>query len=285
MERAFDPTHAVEAAAWIRGQMGARAVPMSALITGSGLGMMADSVQAPVRFPTTEIPHWPQSTVEGHAGRLVVGSIAGHPVIVMQGRVHFYEGYPIQQVAFPIRVLQALGVQRLIVTNAAGGMEKSWAAGDIMLIRDHINVPGMAGQNPLIGPNNTQLGPRFPSMANAYDPTLRALAHEVAREQGLTLREGIYAMVSGPSYETPAELRFLHVAGAHAVGMSTAPEVIVARHAGMTVLGFSLLTNMVLFDPTAEEETTHDEVLEVGALAAPRLVRLLEGILTRWATS
>ncbi|MDQ4077665.1 MAG: purine-nucleoside phosphorylase, partial [Chloroflexota bacterium] len=252
-------------------------------ITGSGLGALADGVEDAVGFQTAEVPHWPASTVEGHAGRVVVGTLSGLPVVVMQGRVHFYEGYPIQKVAFPIRVLQGLGVKRLVVTNAAGGLEPGWSAGDIMLIRDHINLPGMAGHNPLIGPNDPQLGPRFPGMENAYSPALRALTREVAGEQGLPLREGVYAMVSGPTYETPAELRFLRAIGAHAVGMSTAPEVVVARHAGMEVLGLSLITNMVRYDPSIEEETTHEEVLAVSNQAAPRLVHLVEAVLERVA--
>lgn len=271
-----------EAARWVRERL-AGAVPETALIAGSGLGALAERVEGAKHFATSEIPHWPPSTVEGHAGRVVVGTLAGAPLLVMEGRIHFYEGYPIQQVIFPIRVLHALGVRRLIVTNAAGGLEPDWQAGDLMLIRDHINFPGMAGHNPLIGPNDEQVGPRFPGMENAYSPHLRALSREVAAEQGLTLREGVYTMVSGPSFETPAELRFLRLVGGHAVGMSTAPEVVAARHAGMEVLGISLLTNMVRYDPTPDEETTHEEVLAVGASAAPRLVALLEGVLGRLA--
>ncbi len=272
---------AEEAARWIRERLEGQEPPPTALITGSGLGAIAERVSGSVSFPTTLIPHWPASTVVGHAGRVVVGRLSGSPLLVMQGRIHFYEGYPIQQVTFPIRVLQALGVRRLVVTNAAGGLEPSWGAGDLMLIRDHINFPGMAGNNPLIGPNDERQGPRFPGMENAYSPRLRALAREVAAEQGLTLREGVYAMVSGPSFETPAELRLLQAVGGHAVGMSTAPEVVVARHAGMEVLGISLLTNMVRYDPAADEETTHEEVLAVGEQAAPKLVSLLEGVLAR----
>jgi purine-nucleoside phosphorylase len=272
---------AEEARAWIRDRLGDREVPATALITGSGLGGLADSAANAVSFPTTDVPHWPRSTVEGHAGRLLFGEVKGLPVLVMQGRVHFYEGYSIQQITFPIRVMQRLGVKRLLVTNAAGGMEEGWSAGDIMLIRDHINLPGMVGNNPLVGPNDERSGLRFPSMANGYSPRLRALAREVAAEQEITLREGVYAMVSGPSFETPAELRFLRVAGAQAVGMSTAPEVVVANHAGIEVLGFSLITNMVLYEPNPEDETSHEEVLEVGEQAGPRMVRLVEGILER----
>ena len=257
--------------------------PLTALITGSGLGELADMIENAVRISTTEVPHWPPSTVEGHAGRLVIGTLAGMPVLVMQGRVHFYEGYTIQEVTFPIRVLQAFGIQRLILTNAAGCLEHAWTTGDIMLISDHINMPGMTGHNPLIGPNNSHLGPRFPNMANAYSPHLRQLAHEVAASEGITLREGVYVMVSGPSFETSAELRMLYHVGAHAVGMSTAPEVVVARHANIEVLGFSLLTNMAFLHPKAEDETSHEEVLEVGTEAAPKMMRLIKGVLARLA--
>ena len=240
-------------------------------------------VEDAVRISTTEVPHWPRSTVEGHPGRLVMGTLAGMPVLVMQGRVHFYEGYTMQEVTFPIRVLQAFGIQRLILTNAAGGLEHAWAAGDIMVISDHINMPGMAGYNPLIGPNDSHLGLRFPNMTNAYSPRLRQLAHEVAAAEGMTLREGVYVMVSGPSFETPAELRMLYQAGAHAVGMSTAPEVVVARHANIEVLGFSLLTNMAFLHAKPEDETSHEEVLETGAEAAPKMMRLIKGVLARLA--
>lgn len=273
--------HAEGAASWLQTRLGGQTLPTTALITGSGLGALADHVEGAVRLSTADVPHWPRSTVEGHAGRLVAGTLAGMPLLVMQGRVHFYEGYDMQAVTFPIRVLQALGIRRLIVTNAAGGMGDGWAVGDIMLITDHIGLPTMSGHSPLIGPNDEAWGPRFPSMSNAYSPRLRALAHEVAAEQGLTLREGVYVMVSGPTYETPAELRFLRAAGASAVGMSTVPEVIVARHGGIEVLGLSLLTNMVLFQPTPEEETSHEEVLETSREAGPRFQRLLEGILQR----
>ncbi|MCB9127708.1 MAG: purine-nucleoside phosphorylase [Ardenticatenales bacterium] len=252
----------------------------TALITGSGLGALADSVEGALRFPTRELPHWPVSTVEGHAGQIVSGTLAGLPIVVMQGRVHFYEGYTIQAVTFPIRVLQAYGIERLIVTNAAGGLETSWQAGDIMLISDHINLPGMTGNNPLMGPNDDRLGTRFPPMENAYNPRLRALTRQVAAAQGLTLREGVYVMVSGPSFETAAELRFLKAIGGQAVGMSTAPEVVVARHAGIEVLGLSLITNIARLNPAPDELTSHEEVLETGTHAAPRMVSLLQGVLS-----
>lgn len=274
-------SQAAEAAEWILEQVPDFALPRVALVTGSGLSALADAVEIVVSFSTGEIPHYPRSTVEGHPGRLLIGKIADTPVVVMQGRVHFYEGYPIQAVAFPIRVLQALGIHTLILTNAAGGLEPSWQAGDIMLIQDHISFVSLAGNNPLIGPNDSRLGPRFPSLANVYTPYLRRMAHEIARDLNITLREGVYINVSGPSYETPAELRFLATMGGQAVGMSTAPEAIVAAHAGMEVLGFSLLTNMALLDPTEEEEVSHEEVLEVGATAAPKLVALITTLLPR----
>lgn len=272
-----------QAAAWIAARGQGQTMPKTVLVTGSGLGALADGVRDATSFATTEVPHWPRSTVEGHAGRIVIGTLAGLPILVMQGRVHFYEGYAIQQVTFPVRVLQALGVQRYIVTNAAGGLEPTWNAGDIMLIRDHINLPGLVGNNPLFGPNDPDLGARFPAMENAYSPRLRALAQTVAAEQDVLLREGIYIMASGPSYETPAELRFLRTIGGHAVGMSTAPEVVVARHAGMEVLGLSLLTNIVHLDPDPDDKTDHAEVLAVGSQATPRMIRLLEGILAQLA--
>ncbi len=271
---------AQEAAQWIQGKL-TGPTPLIALITGSGLGQLADEVEDAIRFPTSDVPHWPRSTVEGHAGRLVIGKLGGMPILVMQGRVHFYEGYTMQETTFPIRVLQALGIQRLILTNAAGGLERTWREGDIMLISDHINMPGLTGRNPLIGPNDKTLGPRFPNMTNAYSPDLRAIARDVAQTEEITLREGVYVMVSGPSFETPAELRMLYKMGAHAVGMSTAPEVVVARHANIEVLGCSLLTNMAFLDPNPEDETSHEEVLEVGAQAGPKMIRLIRGILQR----
>ena len=275
-------TQAEEAARWIQANL-AGPQPLIALVTGSGLGQLADQVENASRFSTSKIPYWPRSTVEGHAGRLVIGELGGMPILVMQGRVHFYEGYTMQEATFPIRVLQALGIQRLILTNAAGGLEHTWREGDIMLISDHINMPGLTGRNPLIGPNDKALGPRFPNMTNAYSPELREIARNVAQSEGITLREGVYVMVSGPSFETPAELRMLYKMGAHAVGMSTAPEVVVARHANIEVLGCSLLTNMAFLDPSPEDETSHEEVLEVGAQSGPKMIRLIRGILQKLA--
>jgi purine-nucleoside phosphorylase len=239
---------------------------------------VADAVQDADIIPTADLPHWPHSTVLGHVGRLVLGTLEGAPVVVLQGRVHFYEGYPMDRITFPIRVMHALGAETLIVTNAAGGLNPDFRSGDLMVIRDHLNFPGMSGNNPLRGPNLESLGPRFPDMTAPYDPRLCALAHEVAGREGITLREGVYAYVAGPSFETPAELRFLRMAGADAVGMSTASEVVTARHGGMRVLGISNISNVAIIDPTAGGETTHDEVLEAGRLAVPRLVSVIRGV-------
>lgn len=253
------------------------------LVLGSGLSVLADRVAPSVQIPYEDIPSFPRSTVPGHAGRLVAGELAGAPVLVMQGRVHYYEGYSPAEITFPIRVLQALGVRTLLVTNAAGGLHADWQPGDLMAITDQINFVGMAGQNPLRGPNDEALGPRFPSMVRAYDPELLELLREVARPRGITLLEGVYAMLAGPTFETPAEVRMLRVLGADAVGMSTAPEVVVARHAGMRVLGISLITNIAIDTLESTGEPSHEEVLEAGRRAAPVMASLIEGVLSRIA--
>ncbi len=250
-----------------------------ALILGSGLNVLAERAADAVAIPYGEIPHFPHSTVPGHAGRLVAGRLAGVPVLIMKGRVHFYEGYSPAEATFPIRVLQALGIEILCVTNAAGGLRGDWSAGDPMVITDHINLVGMAGHHPLRGPNDEALGPRFPSMVRAYDPALVERLQQVAQERGITLRAGVYAMVAGPSFETPAEVRMLSVLGADAVGMSTAPEVTVARHAGMRVLGLSLITNVAIRTQDDPHEPTHEEVVEVGQRAVPVMAALIEGVL------
>ena len=255
--------------------------PEVGLILGSGLGPLADAIDSPDVIATADIPHWPASTVQGHTGRLVIGPLAGHAALVLQGRTHFYEGYGMDRVTLPVRVMIELGIRTLIVTNASGGLNPNYRPGDLMLIRDHINFPGMAGNNPLRGPNDERFGPRFPDMTRPYDPALRAVAQEVAAASGHALHEGIYAYVAGPSFETPAELRFLQMAGADAVGMSTAPEVVVARHAGVRVLGISTISNLATTDPTAEVTTTHQEVLEMGARAVPRLIEVIRGVLSR----
>ncbi len=251
--------------------------PAVALILGSGLGDMADEIGDATAIPYAEIPHFVRSSVPGHAGRLVIGMLEDRPVVAMQGRFHFYEGYSLQVVTLPVRVMYRLGAHTLIVTNAAGGVNAAYHPGDFMLIRDHINIPGMAGLNPLVGPNDERFGARFPPLAGAYDTTLRALARSVAATQPeTTLHEGVYVMVTGPSYETSAELRLLHTLGADAVGMSTVPEVVVARHMNMRVLGLSLITNSATGDET--EEIKHGEVLAVAGAARPKFAALLRGI-------
>lgn len=251
--------------------------PQVGMILGSGLGGLAEAVNHPVFLPYNEIPSWPISTVEGHAGRLVIGELEGKQVMVMQGRVHFYEGYSITQVGLPVRVMQRLGVQSLIVTNAAGGVNPEFVPGDLMLITDHINLPGMAGLNPLYGPNLDEFGPRFPDMSQAYDRQLLELTRQVARQAGINLREGIYIFLSGPSFETPADLRFLRAIGVDAVGMSTVPEVTIARHGGMRVLGISGISNKANLD--GNTITNHEEVLAAGKVIVPGLTALLRGVL------
>lgn len=253
--------------------------PKVGLILGSGLNPLAEEVEPADRIPYQDIPHFPVPSVEGHVGQLVLGPLAGDPVMIMQGRVHFYEGYPIQQVVFPVRVMQVMGVKTLIVTNAAGGLSPAFRPGDLMLISDHINLIGMTGNNPLFGPNDPTLGPRFPDMSQAYDPELRSVARQVARDEGIPLHEGIYAGLAGPSFETPADVRFLRIIGADAVGMSTVPEVTVARHGGMRVLGVSGISNVALAEATPGQEASHEEVLAAGAVMVPRLTALLKGVL------
>jgi purine-nucleoside phosphorylase len=260
-------------------------VPQIGLILGSGLGKLADAVADTVAIPYDEVPHLPPTTVAGHAGRFLLGQLAGRPVIVMQGRVHFYEGYTMAQTTFPVRIMRGLGAETLIVTNAAGGLDPAFQVGDIMGIVDHINLLGMGGQNPLWGPNDESLGPRFVEMRDAYDPTLLALADDVAHHLGFTLRHGVYAQLSGPSFETPAEIRFLRSLGVAAVGMSTAAEVVVARHGGMRVLGLSHISNVTVAESAPDagpvSADPHEEVLAAGQRAIPRLVALIQGILER----
>ncbi len=257
-----------EAAAAIRRR--ADRVPEIGIILGTGLGALAEDVGADASIPFADIPHFPRAAVEGHAGRLVIGTLEGRSVVVMQGRAHFYEGYPMAGVVFPVRVLHALGAKTLIVTNAAGGLNREWAAGDLMVISDHINL---MGTNPLIGPNEEELGPRFPDMSAAYDPALVALAEQAGLELGITLRKGVYVGVPGPSFETPAELRMLARWGADAVGMSTVHEVITARHAGMRVLGFSAITDMATGETVST--VTHEEVIATARRIEPDFVRLV----------
>ncbi len=279
MDSFITPEQITEAAVAINEQTKYR--PVIGMVLGSGLSGLASAVEAADIIPFNELPHWPVSTVAGHSGRLVIGKLEGKEVLVLQGRVHYYEGYSMSQITMPARVMHRLGIETFIVTNAAGGLNPQFEAGDLMLIRDHINFPGLAGRNPLRGPNDDEAGPRFPDMTEPYDPDLRRLAREVAADADYTLREGVYAFVGGPSYETPAELRLLQTVGADAVGMSTAPSVVVARHSGMRVLGISTITNIATPDPKPGQKTTHEEVLEVGKLVVPRLTHLLHGVLKR----
>jgi len=251
--------------------------PRVGMILGSGLNALADSVQKPDFIPYSDLPNWPRSTVHGHAGRLVIGELEGQPVFVMQGRVHFYEGYSMSQITLPVRVMLRLGLEMMIVTNAAGGINPGHAPGDVMLITDNLNIVGMAGANPLMGPNIDELGPRFPDMSRAYDPELMAKARKIASESNIPLREGVYCGLSGPSFESPADLRFLHMAGADAVGMSTVPEVIVARHGGLRVLGFSGISNKANLDGSTL--TTHEEVIEAGKVITPKIETIVRGVL------
>jgi len=271
--------HFNEAATYILSRT--RHKPQVAIVLGSGLGAFVSEAQDPDVVPYSEIPHFPQCTVEGHMGRLVIGRLEGACVAIMQGRAHYYEGYSMQQITFPIRAFRQMGIGILIVTNAAGGLNPEFQAGDLMLIADHINLVGMAGLNPLRGPNDPELGPRFPDMSRAYDAELRAIARRVAQREGIPLREGVYIMLAGPSFETPADMRFLRTIGADAVGMSTVPEVTVARHGGMRVLGISGISNTLSPDSaaTGHDDTTHEEVLAAGKVLAPRLAALIRGVL------
>lgn len=246
------------------------------IILGTGLGALAERIDVRVSIPYGEIPGFPLSTVESHEGRLLFGTLAGRAVVAMQGRFHAYEGYTLQQVTFPVRVLRALGVGTLVVSNACGGMNPLWDVGDLMLITDHLNL---LGDNPLLGPNDDTLGPRFPDMSEPYDLRLQALAAEVALERGITLRRGVYAAVSGPNLETRAEYRMLRTVGADVVGMSTVPETIVAVHGGMRVLGISLITDACLPDALQPTELAH--ILAVARRAEPHLTELVEGVVAR----
>ena len=257
-------------------------LPQVAMILGSGLGPVAEAIGAEAIIPHEEVPHYPRSTVQGHLGRSVVGELEGHVVMAIQGRFHFYEGYSMAQVTLPIRVMQVLGVETLILTNAAGGLSPKFDVGDVMVLRDHINLVGMAGMNPLRGPNLERFGPRFPDMSRVYDKELRDMALGVAAEADIPIHEGVYICLAGPSFETPADLRFLRTVGVDAVGMSTVPEATVARHGGMRVLGMSGISNVAVMEEKAisgDQETTHEEVLEAGKLLAPRMETIIRGVL------
>jgi purine-nucleoside phosphorylase len=250
--------------------------PDAAIVLGTGLGALGREIDVETTIEYRDIPHFPLSTVESHSGRLLCGTLGGRTVVAMQGRFHRYEGYTLQQVTFPVRVLRALGAETLVVSNACGGMHPLWRPGDLMLIADQINL---LGESPLVGPNDDRLGPRFPDMSEPYDAALRALAREVAAELRITLREGVYVAVAGPNLETRAEYRMLRALGADVVGMSTVPEVIVARHAGMRVLGLSIITDQCL--PDALEPATLERIIAVANGAEPGLTRLVRGVLER----
>lgn len=253
--------------------------PRVGVILGTGLGALAESVEGADTIPYDKIPGWPVSSVEGHAGCLLLGTLEEQPVVVMQGRTHYYEGYDMPRLGLPVRVMQGLGIEIVVITNAAGAVNPKYEPGDLMMLLDHLNLLGMAGQTPLRGPNLDELGPRFPDMSQAYDRKLHSLARLVAAEEKVTLHEGVYCCLAGPSFETPADLRFLRGAGVDAVGMSTAPEVTVARHGGTRVLGISGISNKANLD--GNTETTHEEVLEAGKILVPKLTKIIRGVLRK----
>jgi purine-nucleoside phosphorylase len=250
--------------------------PRVAIILGTGLGALTTEIEVESVIPYDEIPDFPVPTVESHSGRLLLGHLSGQPVVAMQGRFHLYEGYSPQQVTFPVRVMRELGAELLIVSNACGGMDPMWDVGDLMLIADHINL---LGANPLIGPNLDQLGPRFPDMSQPYDLELQRMAIDVAKNERITLRRGVYVAVPGPNLETRAEYRFLRMIGADVVGMSTVPEVIVAVHAGMKVLGVSIITDSCL--PDALKPASVEEIIRVAGAAEPKLTQLIKNVVAR----
>ena len=253
--------------------------PEVGLILGSGLGDLAESIKPADYIDYGDIPNWPRSTIEGHKGRLVIGELESKSVLTMQGRAHYYEGYPMTTIGFPIRVMIRMGIKILIVTNAAGAVHPDYQPGDLMLITDHLSLIGMFGANPLCGPNIDEFGERFPDMSQAYDLGLLDLARQAAAEGSIKPQEGVYVCLSGPSFETPADLRFLRTIGADAVGMSTVPEVIVAHHGGIKVLGISGISNKANLD--GSNVTTHEEVLEAGKVLVPKLEAIVRGVLRK----
>lgn len=275
-EHAHRAEHVRAAAAAIRAHAGRAVAPDVAIVLGTGLGALGEAIAVESSVAYRDIPGFPLSTVESHSGRLLTGTLGGRRVAAMQGRFHRYEGYSLQQVTFPVRVLRELGARTLVVSNACGGMRADWNAGDVMLIADHINL---LGDSPLIGPNDDSLGPRFPDMSEPYDAELRTVARAVAAAGGITLREGVYAAVAGPNLETRAEYRMLRTIGADVIGMSTVPEVIVAKHAGMRVIGFSIITDMCI--PETLEPATLDKILAMARRAEPNLTALVRGVLER----
>lgn len=254
--------------------------PGLAIVLGSGMGAFVDGLCNAEAIPYSQIPHFPRTTIAGHQGNLVIGEVGGARVACLQGRFHYYEGHDLATVTFPIRVLKLLGVHTLILTAATGGIREGLRAGDLVVLSDHLNL---IGSNPLRGPNVDAFGPRFPDMTEVYSGRLRALAHAVASETGIILKQGVYACLPGPSYETPAEIRMLRTLGADVVGMSTVPEAIVARHGGIEVLGFAIVSNAAA--GLSDSPITHDEVLAAGAEAGPRLAALIRGVVARLAAA
>lgn len=267
----FDMEQILESKRFIEDKI--KEIPHVGLILGSGLGILADEITEPVRIPYHDIPHFPVSTVEGHAGMFVFGKLGGKNVVAMQGRFHYYEGYSQQQTTFPVRVMKALGVETLLITNAAGGVNTSFKPGDLMILTDHLNL---SGTNPLIGKNMDEFGPRFPDMSEVYSRKLAAGIDAVGNELNIPLQKGVYAIMSGPSYETPAEIRMLRTLGADAVGMSTVPEAIVANHCGMLVAGISCITNMA--SGILDQPLNHQEVMETAEMVKVRFIELVKGI-------
>ncbi len=263
-----------EAESFVRSR--SRLVPRVGIVLGTGLGRVAEEIETALSIPYGEIPHFPLSTVEGHEGRLILGTLAGTEVVAMQGRFHLYEGYDLREVTFPIRVMALLGAEVLVVSAACGGMNPEWRPGELVLLDDHINL---LGHNPLVGPNLDELGPRFPDMSEPYDRGLQELAREVAAEEGITLRKGVYVAVQGPNLETPAEYRMLRGMGADVVGMSTVPEVIVARHMGMRVLGLTIITDSCL--PDELEPVDVAKIIQTARGAEPNLASIVRGVAAR----
>jgi purine-nucleoside phosphorylase len=273
-----DFARACEAADYLRSR--AALQPKLAIVLGSGLGSFAGQIAGATRIPFADIPHFPRPTAEGHAGQLVIGTVAGVPVACMQGRVHFYEGYAIRDVVFPVRVFSRLGIESLVLTNAAGGVNESYSQGCLVVLRDHINLQGA---NPLMGPNDERFGPRFLDMTQAYDPAFRRIALAAAKRVGIEMHEGVYAAVTGPSYETPAEIRMMRTLGTDVVGMSTVAEAIAARHLGLRVLAISCVTNMAA--GILDRPLSHQEVLETGERVKGKFMELLGLVLPQIAVS
>lgn len=260
--------------------------PKIGIICGSGLGLLADSLEDTQCFPYEEIPHFPVSTVQGHKGQMVFGYLRGIPVMCMQGRFHYYEGYPLWKCAMPVRVMKLVGVTHLIATNAAGGLNPTYKVGDIMMVKDHVNMMGFAGNSPLQGPNDDRFGPRFPPMNKAYDRSLLEMGQQIAEEMGIldTIHTGVYTCLGGPHFETVAELKMLKMVGIDAVGMSTVHEVITARHCDLQVFAFSLITNLCETDYGNQDEVNHELVMDIGKAKEPMLKEYVSRVVTRLST-